>query len=250
MIPKVKFIFAEKEEHIENTAGFFNPEFGWDCSEQILTEYPKLREKIGNEKNGKKKKQIAKKFLEKFYDTHKNELIERTNIFQKSWDKINDKIMIALEDIIEENWPENDKEMFAAIGLNPICPRDIIGRYFLVFYKMNEYEAIRTIIHEILHFLWFEKWKTIFPEAGLEDLDPPSIPWKLSEIVPLAILSDERIQKIFKHYPVVYDEWQVIKINDKPLLEHIQEFYDKKKDFEDFVRRSFDFIKQNSEALK
>ncbi len=250
MKPKITFEVADKEEHIENLSGFLNPTFGWDWSEQILNEYPELKKRIGNENEGIVKKKIAREFFDAYFESNKKELVEKSKLFQKSWDKINDEIMTALESILEEKWPENDKIFTAAIGLNPICPRDVFTRYFLLFFRMSEHEMKRTAIHEILHFIWFEKWKSIFPEAGLDDLDPPSLPWKLSEIVPLAILSDERIQKIFKHYPVVYDEWQEVKINKKPLLGYIQEFYDSRKDFEDFVRKSWNFVRKNAEVLK
>jgi hypothetical protein len=62
-------------------------------------------------------------------------------------------------------------------------------------------------LHEILHFIWFEKWKEIFPEHNKKEFESPHLAWKLSEMVPLAILSDSRIQNIFRHKPPVYNEW-------------------------------------------
>jgi hypothetical protein len=250
MIPKIEFVSVDKKEHVENIAGFLNPAYGWDWSERILLEYPELEKRIGDEKNGENKKKIAIEFFSDFFKLHQDELVEKAKVFQELWNKINDLVMVALEEVIEERWSKNDKIFIAAVGLNPICPRDILGRYFLLFYKMNEYEMKRTVVHEILHFIWFEKWKSIFPDATNEDLDAPTLSWKLSEIVPLAILSDKRIQKIFKHYPIVYDEWQLIKINNTLLLEYIQEFYNNRKDFEDFVKKSWDFVNKYREALK
>ena len=97
-------------------------------------------------------------------------------------------------------------------------------------------------MHEVLHFLWFEKWKQIFPETLEKEFDAPHLCWMLSEMVPKAILSDKRIQRIFKHKPSVYNEYVFAKIDGKPLLSWIGKFYHERKDFEDFVRKSWEFV--------
>ena len=50
-------------------------------------------------------------------------------------------------------------------------------------------------MHELCHFLFFEKCKEIFPNWKYEDFDSPSILWYLSEIVVDPILNSNDIQK-------------------------------------------------------
>lgn len=108
----------------------------------------------------------------------------------------------------------------------------------------------KTCLHEILHFIWFEKWKEVFPKYDKKEFEGPHLIWKLSEIVPLAVLSDERMQKIFKHKPSVYREWWTRRIKGKPLLDCIQEIYDNKTSFADFMKKSWAFIETHEKDLK
>lgn len=57
-------------------------------------------------------------------------------------------------------------------------------------------------LHEILHFIYFEKWKQIFPQTNEKEFECPGLVWELSEMVPPIVLSDERMQKIFRHNPL------------------------------------------------
>ena len=106
-----------------------------------------------------------------------------------------------------------------------------------------------TALHEILHFIWFEKWKVVFPKYEKSEFNSPHLIWKLSEMVPLAILSDSRIQNIFKHEPSVYNEWKSKQIDGKSLLEHLQDIYNKRESFEDFMKKSWEFVKKNKEEI-
>ncbi|MBS3087198.1 hypothetical protein J4226_01255 [Candidatus Pacearchaeota archaeon] len=239
---KVEFSLPNPDEHAEEISGFLNPEYGWDWGEYILGEYPELRKKLLGVSDGLEKKKIAKEYFTGYFADNINSLNEKVSSFQKSWDEIGEDFVLALEDVLEIKWNKQDRIARAYVGLNPICPRDILKRDFSVYYKKDDFEMRRTVFHEMLHFLWFDKWKTIFTDFNHNNLNEPALEWKLSEIVPLAILSDSRIQKLFEHYPSVYDEWQKIIIDDKPLLKHIQEIYDGRSDFEDFVRKSWEFV--------
>ncbi len=50
-------------------------------------------------------------------------------------------------------------------------------------------------MHELCHFLFFEKCKEIYPNWKYEDFDSPSLLWYLSEIIIDPILNSEGIQK-------------------------------------------------------
>jgi hypothetical protein len=157
--------------------------------------------------------------------------------------------MQALSEVIEIDWSKDCKNITAWITLNPICPRDIKKRSFDVFFKLTPKKVKEVAVHEILHLIYFEKWKQVFKEYNEKEFDYPHLVWKLSEITPKAIMGDIRIQKAFKHQPKVYNIWEETKINNKPLLNYIQDFYDNKKDFADFLNKSYEFIKQYKKQL-
>lgn len=251
MIPKVKFEVAPLEHYIKHVCHFLNPGRGdWDWSNIILKNYPKLKEKLRKIKAKKQRNKTTYNFFREMEKNKKLEFIKNKKKFKKEWGKINDKVMRTLSVIVETKWPKNSVEITCFLTLNPICPRDIKKRTFDLFYKSNIWKMKAISLHEILHFIYFEKWKQIFPKTKEREFEAPHLIWFLSEMVPPSIQKDRKIQKIFKHKPLVYKELEKCKINGKPLLKHIQEFYDKRKDFADFLKQSWKFVKKHEKEIK
>ena len=59
-----------------------------------------------------------------------------------------------------------------------------------------------------------------------------------------------KVQKVFKHKFYCYREYEKIRIEGKPLLKHLQNYYNNKKDFEDFLRNSWKFVKKHKKDIK
>lgn len=249
--PQVKFRVAQINHIIGLINDFLNPGKGdWDWSRGILNRYPELDKKLKNIKNKSKRKGITRAFFKKFIINNKILLERRARLFQKEWDKINDKIMNALSEILEIKWPKKDKQIRAFVSPNPICPRYIKERTFDVYFLSSIKEMRATAVHEILHFLYFEKWKQVYPKSNEKHFDAPYLIWELSEMVPKTILSDKRLQKRLRHNPNVYKEYKNLKIKGRPLLSYINNFYSKRKDFEDFLRKSWTFVRKHEKEIQ
>ena len=250
MIPKVEFKISSIEHMINPINRFLNPKKGdWNWSLDILNKYPELNIKLSKIKDISKREKVTKEFYQDFLMNNKEKLEEEKQLFQEEWDTINDKFMKTLSGILDINWPRKDEKIIAYVSLNPICPRYIKKRTFDIYHKGDIGWMKSVAMHEILHFLWFEKWKQIFPKTSERHFDGPHLEWQLSEMVPKIILSDEKIQKIFKHKPGVYREYLATKIDRRPLLSYIGKFYHEKKDFEDFVRKSWSFVQKYKKEI-
>src|SRR3989344_4942719 len=195
-IPKVEFGVAPLDKTFSLIHYFLNPvKVDWDWSDTIYKNYPELKNKLQDVGNKKKRKEIEYSFFIEVFDRERTELEKRAKIFQREWNKINDDIMLVLSEVVEQEWSDKDRKIFARISLNPICPRYIKQRTFDLFYKQKPQYMKSVAIHEILHFIYFEKWKKVFP-----------------------------------------------KTKEK-------EFYDNRKDFADFLKKSWKFVKQHEKEI-
>ncbi|MEK6917676.1 MAG: hypothetical protein AABW51_01895 [Nanoarchaeota archaeon] len=251
-IPKLEFSVAPLNETFQLIHHFLNPskKRNWDWSSRIYEGYSKLKSKLDGVKEIKKRKEIEHNFFEEVFKKEKNELERKRDYFQKEWDKINNKIMLALSEIVEQKWDEKDKKVYGRVSLNTICPRYIKVRTFDLFYRFNDKDMIRVAIHELSHFIYFDKWKKVFPKTKEKEFDNPHLIWHLSEMVPKIILNDKRIQKIFKYKFTSYNVYENFKLNGKPLLLYLQEFYDNREDFEDFLKKSWKFVQKYEKEIK
>lgn len=249
-IPKVQFDLDPIENSLDMVHHFLNPSkkvFDW--SHYIFGHYPELKKILKGVEDKNKRKRIELQFLKDFQKENESAIISELNKIRKEWAKINNRVMKTLSEIVEIDWPKEDKVIRAYISLCPINPRFIKTREFSVFYRSDEDEKKAIAIHEILHFIYFEKWKSVFPKTEEREFNTPHLVWQLSEMVTGIILNDKRAQDVFKHRYYSYDEYEKMKIGGKPLLSYLQKFYDERRDFEDFLRKSWDFVKNNEKEI-
>ena len=249
-IPKLEFSVAPLDKIFSLIHHFLNPAKGdWDWSNAIYSNYPELKSKLQNVKDKKKRKEIEYRFFTEVFKKERIELEKRAKIFQREWNKINDDVMLVLSEVVEQEWPDKDRKIFARISLNPICPRYIKQRTFDLFFRQKPRYMKSVAIHEILHFIYFEKWKKVFPKTQEKEFDAPHLVWQLSEMVPGIVLNDKRVQNVFKYKFDSYKEYENFKLNGKPLLSYLQDFYDNRKDFADFLKKSWKFVKKYEKEI-
>lgn len=242
---KVNFVVGELKDYINNLKKFLMKDD--DFSAWILTKYPQLKERLSQSKN-------KDKTIESFFSEQEKKfmpvMISEQKGFQNSWDKINDGIVSALEEINETKFPA---EVFnARITLNPICPRNLEAMRFDIYFGMAYGVMLTMVAHELSHFIFFAKFQEIFPKTKPEEREAPNILWKLSEVIPAIILNDKKILSVFEptQGAIVYNSIRKIDVQGKNIVDILQEFYDNRKSFEDFIRKSYKFFKLHEKELK
>ncbi len=135
-----------------------------------------------------------KEEVKRIYNKKQKEFNKKKQIFKKELTKIETTFLKELSSVLEINWPKN-KTITVFISLNPINPRFLQYWQTNIYYKKNKSSFKKTLAHEIIHFLYFEKWKEVFPKYNTEEFDSPHMIWQLSEILVCPILNDPRIRK-------------------------------------------------------
>ena len=250
-LPKVQFCIAPKNETLSLLNYFLNPpKDSFDWSNIIFEFYPALKKRLEIAKDKKDRRKITAGFFSDVYDQEKQVLLSNAELFQEEWNKINDRVMKALSDVVELAWPSDFKMFTARVSLNPICPRFIKKRVFDVFYRRTIRQMQAVSIHELLHFIYFERWKTVFPDTKEREFDTPYLVWHLSEMVPGIILNDPRIRGIVKNWKYhSYKEYEAIKINGISMLSRLQDLYDDRTSFATFLQEAWKFVQKNEKLI-
>ncbi|MFH1745189.1 MAG: hypothetical protein ABH881_03420 [bacterium] len=245
--PRVKFTNIPLSQEIDWIYGFlFQNDWGW--GKYIIKKHPELK-KIYILKTEEKRISFLKKYIVKFKKENKK-IIEKNKIkYQKEWQKIEKDFFITLSQITQTDWPKN-KTIKAMISINPICPRFLNNWSFSIFFNFKKKShAIETIMHECCHFLYFEKWKKLYPKMNHKKFESPYIEWHLSELAAPIILNDKRIQKLLKQKAEFYEEHKKIKIKDKTAPQYFTYLYKKNKNFKEFLNISYQIIKINKKLF-
>lgn len=247
-IPKVKFTNISLSKEVDWIHGFlFQNEWGW--GKYIIRKHPKLKKVFSFKTEAEQIKFLRNYTIQFKKDNQK--LIEKNKIkYQREWQKIEKDFFILLSEIMQIDWPKNRKIIKSMISVNPICPRFLNNWSFSIFYNYKKMShAMEVIMHESCHFLYFEKWKKLYPKVNNKKFESPHIEWHLSELIAPIILNDQRIKKILKQKAVFYEEHKKIKINNKTAPEYFTELYNKSKNFEQFLDKSYKAIKKNKKLF-
>lgn len=245
--PKVKFTNIPLSKEADWMHGFlFQNEWGW--GKYIIKKHPKIK-KIFSFKTETRQVNFLKKYIVEFRKENQR-LIEKNKIeYEKEWQNIEKDFFIILSEIIQTDWPKNKKTIEAMVSINPICPRFLNDWSFSIFYNYKKIShAIEVVMHETCHFLYFKKWKELFPKSNLKTFESPHLEWHLSEIIAPIILNDSRIQKLLKQKAAFYTEHKKIKISGKSAPKYFTDLYNKtakKNNFEKFLEESYRAIKKN-----
>lgn len=243
-IPKVKFTDISLSKEVDWIHGFlFQNEWGW--GKYITRKHPKIK-KTFSFKTEVEQIKFLRDYIVNFKKDNQS-LIKKNKIkYQTEWQKIEKEVFITLSEIIQINWPKNKKIIKAMASINPICPRFLNDWSFSIFYNYKKMSHVMEVImHESCHFLYFEKWKKLYPKVSNKKFESPHIEWHLSEIIAPIILNDQKIKKILKQKAVFYEEHEKIKINNKTAPEYFAELYNKNEDFEQFLDKSYKAVKKN-----
>lgn len=251
-LPKVKFNNMSIDDVVDLLAWtVFETDGPFPLSKYVYDMYPELKGLInwGPDKiDDLDSKKIIKSAILKRYDEYLSSNINLPDGYQKIWDEYNDKFMIALSSRLDIKWPQDCNNIVAGIGLIPIYPRDIQSRTFNIG-TMDRKWVIETAMHECSHFLFFEKWKQLYPDWKWEDFESPNIIWYLSEMLVDPILNCPEMQNVFDNKFWAYDSFYNLKINDESVMGYINDIF-KNNNIKDAITKSYDYVLENEQLIR
>ncbi len=234
IIPKVVFNPTKAVDNVNIIKWTYNDSsVGFSMREWTISLFPEFKD--CDDANP-----IIEKTVRKHLISDKDKIASAVNHYQKVWDKYNDKYMAAISKTLNIDWPADCKKIGAYVGIMPIYPRYIESRTFDVSYWLKDDKIIDITAHESCHFLYFEKWKQLFPDYNESEFDSPHLIWELSEMVVDPILNRPEFQKIFNnHNFFAYDYFYAGEATE---MNKIKEIY-ANNTIEDAIKLSYEFMK-------
>lgn len=159
----------------------FGEKAGFDFEKEVVKDHPNLKGK------GKDLDYIGR-YVDTFYDSNKDLLTQAKKDFQKKWDGVEDNFYKLVDSIFDgQSWSQGKYRGY--ISIIQCGPRFLDTKEFQSSYKW-ERNIISQVIHEMLHFQFYEMVKN----EGI-DADEDKI-WKMSEIFDDIVQKEEPFVKL------------------------------------------------------
>lgn len=249
-IPKLSFRIMTLEENIDIIKWAYYEDNGLlsvhDYTINYFPELAKLDKNLSKEEIDKEIELVVKKDYIKYKD-RLNEEVERYN---NIWKEYNNIYFSKLSEFLEVDWPPTTKVIEATVGLIPVFPRYLDEFSFSISSGVENWKLIETSAHETLHFLWFEKWKTIHPETPRREYDSPYLTWQYSEMVTDPILNNKPFNKLFNFKEQGYDSFYKMYDGDILVMDKLREIYSKDIPINEKINTGFEYIKNYEQNKK
>lgn len=238
-LPKIVFSPMSLEENIEAIKWSFYEDLS--LRNYTIQYFPELAI-INSNTSETEVNRLIETIVTKEYIKCEKKIVDETKRYNNIWGNINDKYFEILTDFLGESFPENVKQINASVGLIPICPRDLDSFSFLIQTDMEDSTLIKTAAHEVLHFLWFLKWKSMYPKTPRSYFDSPYIEWKYSEMVTDPILNNKPFSDLFEFNEKGYDTFYELYDGSELVMDKLKNIYASNCSIEEKIRKGFTYI--------
>lgn len=174
--------------------------------------------------------------VSKKYNENINNMNNSMNIFNNIWNKYNNLYFSELTKYLNVDF---DRNIECYIGVFTIFPRYLNSFNFCISYNLDEKKLIEVCAHEILHFVWFKKFKELYPDINEIEYDNPYLAWEYSELVVDFILNSKDINNILKINAKSYDYFYELNCFNK-----IREIYLSNNSIENKIRLGYEYLKK------
>lgn len=243
MLPRVIFKEMSLEENIDNIKWmFFDTNGELSIRDTVIQYFPDLKELINLESKEEIYNNIEK-LIKECYEYSLEKIKLDVKKYNDIWIGYNDNYFSELIKYLNIDWPSDKPVIVARVGLIPVFSRYLDDFSFDLSFSLDSEKVVEVTAHETLHFLWFEKWKELFPNSKREEYDSPHLVWKYSEMVTDPILNSKPINKVLKIEEKAYDSFYNIKDGKYNLMGKLKMIYGSNQSIEEKIIKGFEYIK-------
>ncbi len=218
----------------------------------LFKTYTFLDEKLGLYANWKDRKKYLISVFSDYYKKIEPELYAKAESFNICWLAHKANIIKIFTETFNVDCGALFNDMSAEVSLNPICPRDLSQNSFTVFYKTDENRFLETMLHEVIHFIWFDIWQNHFKD-NCKEYESPHMKWILSEMVVDTLVKNTAIGHLFSSTGLknaVYKYFYTMKINNTFVLEALSQLYKNSTDIIQFMEQAYTYCQTNETVIR
>ena len=249
-IPKIKFEVMSLEDNIEFIKwAYFEKEGVFSVQDFTIRLFPELSD-IDKCFSKEEVYKIISEVVTKKYNSNLELISSEVTKYNILWSNYNDKYFEELSKYLCVDWPDNLDIIIAKIGLMPVFPRYLDDFSFSIGVGVDDWKLLQVCAHETLHFLWFEKWKQMYPETSREEFDSPHIVWQYSEMVTDPILNNQPFSEMFEFIEHGYEEFYQMYDGDNLVMDDLRDIFSENIPLEEKIEKGYNYVKNYFEKEK
>lgn len=234
----------QKQKTIESILDFQTDSMPPFWREPLFKCYPFLDKEKGFYPPFQIRKDYLTQALSHFYTQNYQAFLEKQKLFFEHLKHNQKQLLPVFNNIFNIDCKPIFDTTLIEISLNPICPRYLNEKRFTIFFKFGPEQFLNTVIHELIHFVWFFIWQKHFNDSSNE-YESPHLKWILSEMVVDTLVKNTELNQFYKargNETPAYSYFYDMHIQNKPVLDTLSLFFKQSKEITLFMEKAFQYI--------
>lgn len=254
MIPEIIVKQLDLQTNIRLICRYINPEFvkknkTRPFAERTYRLFPQLRGEIQDDMTNAEIYQIVAPCVQEVFEKKASEITQKIELLQETFSRLQEGFLTEMIDLFQLNWPTEQKQIECLVGCLSSYPRNVMTKQFFISYEKELDFLMMASLHEINHFVLFEKWKAMHGYNNpFEPLYPDTL-WFLEEMAVDPTLNTERMQSVAPYPQKAYEQFYVPLENGKSPEDILIEIYQNSNSIEEFLNTSYRWIEKNKTIL-
>ncbi|SHJ78554.1 hypothetical protein SAMN02745136_00847 [Anaerocolumna jejuensis DSM 15929] len=167
-------------------------------------------------------------------------------------DKLNKVIVPALLVLFREfdlSYGKDFGDITCYLGLYSVFPRKVLNKEFWLHYLTRDENIFKAAMHEINHFVLFEKWKSMHGCKEQREPEHPEPLWFLEELIVDPTLNTKELQAFVPYPQRAYEQFYTAVVNGRTPQEFVQSCYRNSNTIEEFLEKTYRYIEDNLQEL-
>lgn len=247
-LPRVKFRKIDLDYNISHLKyAFFESSEGFDYHKNTLILVPELADVDISKSRAIQEREIEEIVTRCFHNIEDkiDSDIEKYDTF---WEQYNDVYFKRLLDYFEIELPPNISTIYGNVGLLVTFPRVLSSFEFSISAFLDRRIVLGVVAHECLHFLWFYKWKQLFPNYNEDEFEAPSLIWLYSEMVVDPILNSKGINGILNFNAKRNDYFYKGEYLD--VMNELKKIFSSNMNIDDKIRKGYELVLKKFDKRK
>lgn len=165
-------------------------------AQRVFGLFPELKKQITENTTKDEIYIVVDKVVRNNIIINDSEIEKRITQLQYAFDQFYEPLMEKMLELFELEWDIEQKEITCFLGCCPVFPRHVLTKEFYVNYSTVDERILKAGIHEINHFVLFEKWKSMHGYTSNTEPECPETLWLLEEIAVDPTLNETCLQMI------------------------------------------------------
>lgn len=247
IIPDISVKISDFQYNVKSIAellyqGYSEKNKSLPFRERIISRFPAIGKAMKDDMTDQEIDQMVEQILRLEYEENAALMDQRSWELQDLLQEFLAPVIRNMLNLFEVHWPAWQKEIICYLGLFIVFPRDVLNKEYWIHYMTPEEVVLKASVHEINHFILFEKWKAMHGYERKEEPDHPEPLWFLEEMAVDPTLNDPVMQEVSPFHQKAYQTFYDNLIEGIPIENHILRIYKERKDMADFLDNAYDFI--------